>query len=103
MLASPLVSAPLPLGGNAHVRVLLADDEPALRDALSTLLAQEPSLALVGAAADADEAVSLAQREQPDVALVDVSMPAGGRPRAPRRGRRTPPPPPGGRPCAPPA
>src|SRR3954452_23203878 len=78
MLASRLVSAPLPLGGNAHVRVLLADDEPALRDALSTLLAQEPSLALVGAAADADEAVSLAQREQPDVALVDVSMPAGG-------------------------
>jgi EAL domain-containing protein (putative c-di-GMP-specific phosphodiesterase class I)/AmiR/NasT family two-component response regulator len=84
MLASPPVSAPLPLGGNAHVRVLLADDEPALRDALSTLLAQEPSLALVGAAADADEAVSLAQREQPDVALVDVSMPAGGGPRAAR-------------------
>jgi EAL domain-containing protein (putative c-di-GMP-specific phosphodiesterase class I)/CheY-like chemotaxis protein len=84
MLASPLVSAPLPLGGNAHERVLLADDEPALRDALSTLLAQEPSLALVGAAADAEEAVSLAQREQPDVALVDVSMPAGGGPRAAR-------------------
>src|SRR3954452_17576411 len=84
MLASRLVSAPLPLGGNAHVRVLLADDEPALRDALSTLLAQEPSLALVGAAADAEEAVTLAQREQPDVALVDVSMPAGGVPRAAR-------------------
>src|SRR4029079_4400231 len=64
--------------------VLVADDEPDLRDALSSLLAQEPSLALVGSAADADEAVSLAQREQPDVALVDVSMPAGGGPRAAR-------------------
>jgi len=84
MLASLLVSAPLPLGLNAHVRVLVADDEPDLRDALSSLLAQEPSLALVGSAADADEAVILAKREQPDVALVDVSMPAGGGPRAAR-------------------
>lgn len=83
MLASPLVS-PLPLGVNAHVRVLVADDEPDLRDALTDLLAHEPSLALVGAASDADEAVSLALREQPDVALVDVSMPAGGGPRAAR-------------------
>ncbi|MEP6759404.1 MAG: EAL domain-containing protein [Actinomycetota bacterium] len=66
------------------VRVLVADDEPALRDALSELLAQEPSLALVGTAADADEAVAIAEREQPDVALVDVSMPAGGGPRAAR-------------------
>jgi EAL domain-containing protein (putative c-di-GMP-specific phosphodiesterase class I)/CheY-like chemotaxis protein len=69
--------------------VLLADDEPDLRDALTDLLAQEPTLALVGAAADADEAVSLAQREQPDVALVDVSMPAGGGPRAAREIVRT--------------
>ena len=45
MLASPLVSAPLPQGLNAHVRVLLADDEPDLRDALTDLLAQEPTLA----------------------------------------------------------
>lgn len=89
MLASPLVSAPLPLGVNAHVRVLVADDEPDLRDALTDLLAQEPSLALVGSAADADEAVSLAEREQPDVALVDVNMPAGGGPRAAREIVRT--------------
>jgi EAL domain-containing protein (putative c-di-GMP-specific phosphodiesterase class I)/AmiR/NasT family two-component response regulator len=84
MLASRLVSAPLPMGLNAHVRVLIADDEPALRGALTDLLAQEPSLALVGSAADADEAVSIAQREQPDVALVDVRMPAGGGARAAR-------------------
>lgn len=64
--------------------MLVADDEPALRDALSELLAQESGLALVGSAADADEAVAIAAREQPDVALVDVSMPAGGGPRAAR-------------------
>lgn len=71
------------------MRVLVADDEPALRDALADLLAHEPSLALVGTAADADQAVSLAHREQPDVALVDVSMPAGGGPRAAREIVRT--------------
>ena len=85
MLASDVVSALLPRAdADTAVRVLVADDEPALRDALSELLAQEPSLALVGAAADADEAVAMAAREQPDVALVDVSMPAGGGARAAR-------------------
>jgi EAL domain-containing protein (putative c-di-GMP-specific phosphodiesterase class I)/CheY-like chemotaxis protein len=66
------------------VRVLVADDEPALREALSDLFAQEPSLDLIGVAADADEAATLASRELPDVALIDVSMPAGGGPRATR-------------------
>jgi len=85
MLASGPVSALLPRADTDElVRVLVADDEPALRDALSELLAQEPSLTLVGTAADADEAASMAAREQPDVALIDVSMPAGGGPRAAR-------------------
>ena len=90
MLASRVVSALLPRADtDVLVRVLVADDEPALRDALSELLAQEPSLTLVGTAADADEAASMAAREQPDVALIDVSMPAGGGPRAAREIART--------------
>ena len=90
MLASRVVSALLPRADtDVLVRVLVADDEPALRDALSELLAQEPSLTLVGAAADADEAASMAAREQPDVALIDVNMPAGGGPRAAREIGRT--------------
>jgi len=64
--------------------VLVADDEPALRGALAELFAHEEHVLLVGAAADADEAIELAARERPDVALVDVKMPAGGGPRAAR-------------------
>jgi EAL domain-containing protein (putative c-di-GMP-specific phosphodiesterase class I)/FixJ family two-component response regulator len=71
-----------------RIRVLVADDEPALRGALAELLAQEEHVLLVGAAADADEAIALAEREQPDVALVDVKMPAGGGPRAAREIQR---------------
>jgi DNA-binding NarL/FixJ family response regulator len=35
-------------------------------------------LDLVGAAADAEEAIDLARQHRPDVVLLDVSMPAGG-------------------------
>ena len=62
----------------APIRVLIADDEPELRVALADLLAHEDDLGLIGAAGDADEAIALAGDERPDVALVDVSMPAGG-------------------------
>jgi two-component system response regulator DesR len=56
-------------------RVLLADDETLLRDALASLLALEPTLAVVGVAASGPEALALARREQPDVALLDLQMP----------------------------
>jgi EAL domain-containing protein (putative c-di-GMP-specific phosphodiesterase class I)/AmiR/NasT family two-component response regulator len=75
-------------GGSAlagpPIRILIADDEPALRDAIADLLAHEDGLVLVGEAGDADQAIELAGTRQPDVALVDVSMPAGGGPRAAR-------------------
>ncbi|MGZ5301925.1 MAG: EAL domain-containing protein [Actinomycetota bacterium] len=66
------------------IRILIADDEPALRRALVDLLAHEDGLVLVGEAGDADLAIELAVSRRPDVALVDVSMPAGGGPRAAR-------------------
>ncbi|HZP90011.1 MAG TPA: EAL domain-containing protein [Actinomycetota bacterium] len=66
------------------IRVLLADDEPEVRAALADLVASDASLELVGAAADADEALALARARRPDVALVDVKMPGGGGVRAAR-------------------
>ena len=66
------------------IRVLIADDEPALVGALSELLSHEDGLTIVATAADADEAIELADASRPDVALVDVKMPAGGGARAAR-------------------
>jgi signal transduction histidine kinase len=66
------------------VSVLIADDDAAVREALADLLADEASLTLVAVAANAEEAVELAAREQPQVALLDVRMPGGGGPRAAR-------------------
>jgi EAL domain-containing protein (putative c-di-GMP-specific phosphodiesterase class I)/CheY-like chemotaxis protein len=73
-------------GGTSEsdITVLIADDEPALRGALAEMLAHEDGVVLIGSAGDADEAIQIADDVRPDVALVDVKMPAGGGPRAAR-------------------
>ena len=68
----------------AGVRVLVAEDDATVRDALCMLITSEPGLELVGAAADARETIELAAARHPDVALVDVRMPEGGGRRAAR-------------------
>lgn len=73
----------------SRVRVLIADDEPMVRDALAQLILEEDSLELVGAAGDADQAIELASVAHPDVALLDVRMPQGGGARAAREIRAT--------------
>lgn len=61
-----------------RIRVLIADDEQAVREALADLVSSDPSMELVGTATDADEAIALALEHKPDVALLDVKMPGGG-------------------------
>jgi DNA-binding NarL/FixJ family response regulator len=60
------------------IRVLVAEDEEALRAALADLVSSEPDMETVGTAAEADSAILLAEEQQPDVAIVDVRMPGGG-------------------------
>src|SRR5262245_60934198 len=60
------------------IRVLIADDNADLRDALASLIGSDVDLELAAAAGDAHEAIELAARVQPDVALVDARMPGGG-------------------------
>jgi DNA-binding NarL/FixJ family response regulator len=66
----------------APIRVALADDDPLVRMALSTVVRDEPGLELVGAAEDTDGAVALAEAEDPDVIVLDLQMPGGGGGRA---------------------
>lgn len=66
------------------VRVLLADDEPGVLDALVTLIGTEPDLEVAGQALDALTAIELATNLQPDLAILDVRMPGGGGERAVR-------------------
>ena len=57
------------------ITVLLADDHPLLRDALKSTLEREPDIAVVGEAANGEEAVRLASETRPRVAIIDISMP----------------------------
>lgn len=57
------------------VRILVADDQAVVRDGLALLLSTAGDLEVVGVAADGAEAVEIALREGPDVALVDLRMP----------------------------
>ncbi|MFC4855240.1 response regulator [Actinophytocola glycyrrhizae] len=60
------------------VRVLVADDDPMIRLALSEVLAAEADLQVVAIAEDAKQAVAMAEEHGPDVAVLDVRMPGGG-------------------------
>ena len=57
------------------VSVLLADDQPLLRRGFRMILEAEDDLTVVGEAGNGEEAVELAQRHTPDVALMDIRMP----------------------------
>ncbi len=58
-----------------EIRILLADDHDVVRRGLTALLDGTDGFAVVGAAADGEEAVALAGEHQPDVVLMDLSMP----------------------------
>jgi DNA-binding NarL/FixJ family response regulator len=57
------------------LRVVVADDDPRVRDDFTTLLGLEHDIAVVGTAADGEEAVEIATRLQPHVVVMDVRMP----------------------------
>jgi DNA-binding NarL/FixJ family response regulator len=64
------------------VRVLIADDDPLIRDVLRDVLDEEPDLEVVAVASDAREAVELAELHSPSVVVLDVRMARGGGARA---------------------
>jgi DNA-binding NarL/FixJ family response regulator len=57
------------------IRVLVADDFPMVRDALSAALNRHPNVEVAGTAADGLEAVAQAHALQPDVIVLDLRMP----------------------------
>lgn len=57
------------------IRVMVVDDQAMVRQGLRMILSAEPSLTVVGDAADGVEALDVAGRSSPDVVLMDVRMP----------------------------
>lgn len=59
----------------APTRILLVDDHAILRSGLRMLLDGQPQLKVIGEASDGREALTLAQAQQPDLILLDLTMP----------------------------
>jgi DNA-binding NarL/FixJ family response regulator len=60
------------------IRVLIADDERVVREALTGLLDRVEGVEVIGSASDGLEAVERAHSEKPDVVLMDLAMPGMG-------------------------
>jgi RNA polymerase sigma factor (sigma-70 family) len=60
---------------STEIRVIIADDHAMLRDALTHMLSGYPDIAVIGGAGNGREAVELVRQLQPDVAIIDISMP----------------------------
>ncbi len=70
----PAIPRPRPHNPDA-VRVLLVDDHKILREGIAGLLLDQPTIAVVGEAADGQAAIDLVRELKPDVIVMDVSMP----------------------------
>ncbi len=56
------------------ITVLIADDNPLMRESLRIILAAQHYLHLVAEAANGEEAIELAENHQPDIILMDINM-----------------------------
>src|SRR3954463_11979320 len=61
--------------GADRVKVVIADDQRLFAEALEAILTTDGRIAVVGRAANGEEAVARARDDRPDVVLMDIAMP----------------------------
>jgi DNA-binding NarL/FixJ family response regulator len=61
-----------------HIRLLLIDDFPLIREGFATALECDPGLTIVGQADNGEDGLRLARELQPDVVVLDLRMPGMG-------------------------
>jgi NarL family two-component system response regulator LiaR len=68
---------PMPVRGGQHmtIRILIVDDHSMIREGLRIFLVRDLDLEIVGEAADGNEAIEKALLLQPNVVLMDLSLP----------------------------
>jgi len=67
----------LPADTLAPTRILLVDDHVLFRDGIVSLIDPQPDMTIVGQAGSITEALTLARQLQPDLVLMDISLPDG--------------------------
>lgn len=59
----------------SRLQILLADDHKVMREGLRMLINAQPDMEVVGEADNGQDAVALIQKLQPDLIVMDISMP----------------------------
>jgi two-component system, NarL family, response regulator len=59
----------------SHIRVVLADDHPVVRDGLAAMVNQQANMEVVAEASDGEVAIALYEQHRPDVMVLDLRMP----------------------------
>src|SRR3954449_10874261 len=77
--------SPVKVAASLAVRVLLADSQGLVRAGFRLLLEATERISVVGEAASGEDAVAIAHRLRPDVALIDATLPGLDSVRATRR------------------
>jgi DNA-binding NarL/FixJ family response regulator len=57
------------------IRVIITDDHPMMRMGVRSLLATQRTIQIVGEAATAEEAIAIARKVEPDIVIMDISLP----------------------------
>ena len=70
----PALFASNPVGLN-KIKIIVADDHPLLRQALRNVLEEQPDFEIIAEASDGEEVVKLANELNPDIIIMDISMP----------------------------
>jgi len=60
------------------IRILLVDDHPIVREGYRALLERAPDLTVIGEAVDGDSTYAFLQLNQPDLVIIDLTMPGAG-------------------------
>lgn len=79
------MSTSSPVRSKGPLRIILADDHTIVREGLIQILQKDDLFSVIGEAPDGETAVALAQELNPDVVLMDISMPGIGGAEATRR------------------
>ena len=60
---------------NSHIKILLADESAVFLEQLRHVLERDPAFVIAGSANDAQRAVELLHRTQPDILILDLLLP----------------------------
>jgi YesN/AraC family two-component response regulator len=66
------------LSDTANIRVVIADDQRLFANGLARIISLQTDMEMIGEAHRGEEAITLCLKEEPDIVLMDLSMPGMG-------------------------